>query len=73
LATARPGNSRQKIKGGSGLRKRFSGEKYIPYLFILPFMFSFFLFFFFPALYSLILSFFQYKGYGNMQFVGINN
>jgi ABC-type sugar transport system permease subunit len=36
-------------------------------------MFSFFLFFFFPALYSLVLSFFQYKGYGNMQFVGINN
>jgi ABC-type sugar transport system permease subunit len=62
-----------KRKGGAGLKKRFSSEKFVPYLFILPFMFSFFLFFFFPALYSLILSFFQYKGYGSMQFVGVNN
>lgn len=42
-------------------------------MFILPFMLSFCIFFFFPALYSLVLSFFQYKGYGTMRFVGFEN
>jgi ABC-type sugar transport system permease subunit len=36
-------------------------------------MVSFLIFFFLPAVYSLVLSFFQYKGYGNMRFVGPNN
>lgn len=48
-------------------------SKWLPYLFILPFMISFFLFFLYPATYSLILSFFQYRGYGAMKFVGWNN
>lgn len=48
-------------------------RKVLPYLFILPFMLSFVLFFAIPALYSLVLSFLSYKGYGQAKFIGINN
>lgn len=48
-------------------------KKYMPYLFIMPFMISFLLFFAIPALYSLALSFLNYKGYGQAKFVGISN
>ncbi len=48
-------------------------RKIIPYLFILPFMISFLLFFAVPALYSLALSFLNYKGYGEAKFVGLDN
>ena len=36
----------------------------VPYLFLLPFMVIYLLFFLWPALYSLGLSFFKYSGYG---------
>ncbi len=45
----------------------------IPYLFILPFLISYILFFMYPAIYSLGLSFFRYKGYGKASFVGLGN
>ncbi len=45
----------------------------VPYLFIAPFLISFAVFFVFPAGYSLVLSFFKYKGYGKATFVGLNN
>lgn len=48
-------------------------DKAAPYLFILPFLVSFLLFFLFPALYSFVLSFFRYKGYGNAKFIGLSN
>ena len=48
-------------------------EKMVPYLFIAPFLISFALFFVFPAGYSLVLSFFKYRGYGKATFVGLNN
>lgn len=48
-------------------------EKIVPYLFIAPFLISFAVFFVFPAGYSLVLSFFKYKGYGKATFVGLNN
>jgi ABC-type sugar transport system permease subunit len=48
-------------------------DKLVPYLFILPFIFSFFIFFVFPSIYSFILSFFRYKGYGSADFVGLDN
>ena len=47
-------------------------EKMVPYLFIAPFLISFALFFVFPAGYSLVLSFFKYRGYGKATFVGLN-
>lgn len=48
-------------------------EKMVPYLFIAPFLISFAVFFVFPAGYSLVLSFFKYKGYGKATFVWLNN
>lgn len=48
-------------------------DKLVPYLFILPFIISFFVFFAFPSIYSLVLSFFSYKGYGKANFAGFDN
>ncbi len=48
-------------------------EKAVPYIFILPFTLSFLAFFLFPAVYSFVLSFFQYKGYGTATFIGLDN
>lgn len=45
----------------------------VPYLFIAPFIISFLAFFAFPAGYSLVLSFFRYRGYGKAVFVGFSN
>lgn len=53
--------------------RSLKSERITPYLFIAPFIISFLLFFAFPALYSLVLSFFKYKGYGTAKFVGFNN
>lgn len=47
--------------------------KMVPYLFILPFLISYVLFFLYPASYSFVLSFFSYKGYGKARFAGLNN
>lgn len=48
-------------------------RKFIPYLFIFPFMILYFVFFFYPAIYSFTLSFFSFKGYGSARFIGFNN
>lgn len=44
-----------------------------PYVFWLPFIVVYLATFLFPALYSLVLSFYKYKGYGTAKFVGFNN
>ncbi len=62
------GNASQKNSKNSNVKK-----KLIPYLFILPFIISFVLFFAIPAIYSLRLSFLNYKGYGQAKFVGLGN
>lgn len=48
-------------------------SKLTPYLFILPFLLFYVVFFFYPAIYSLILSFFSYKGYESARFIGLQN
>jgi ABC-type sugar transport system permease subunit len=58
------------VKNHSKLNIR---EFLVPYFFIAPFLISFIIFFLVPAMYSLVLSFFQFKGYGAMRFLGINN
>lgn len=55
------------------IKSKLRIEKLIPYLFILPFILSFFIFFLFPAVYSFILSFYRYRGYGNATFIGFQN
>lgn len=56
-------------------RKRWSKrlDALVPYVYISPFLLSFLVFFAFPSLYSFILSFYSYKGYGNASFVGLTN
>jgi len=51
-----------------GLRDRL-----VPYLFILPFVLSFLVLFAGPAIYSLVLSFYRYRGYGEAHFIGLSN
>lgn len=57
------------LPGHSGLKL----DKLVPYLFLMPFMISFVLFFMFPAVYSFVLSFFRYKGYGDIKYIGFDN
>ncbi|MCS7461454.1 sugar ABC transporter permease [Paenibacillus doosanensis] len=58
------------------VRRRVSSkwrDRTVPYIFITPFILSFFVFFLFPAVYALVLSFYKYKGYGTASFVGVDN
>lgn len=58
----------------SAHRRRASvGERLTPYLFIAPFLVSFLVLFLGPAIYSLILSFYRYRGYGAVSWVGTAN
>lgn len=52
--------------------KKFK-KKCVPYLFLSPFMLIYLLFFMWPAMYSLGLSFFKYGGYGRARWVGLQN
>lgn len=54
-------------------KKRWRSDKLVPYLFISPFIISFIILFLGPAIYSLVVSFFRYAGYGSMTWVGLNN
>jgi ABC-type sugar transport system permease subunit len=54
-------------------RRRHWGDTLAPYLFILPFIVAFVVLFLGPALYSLGLSFYRYKGYGAAHFLGWSN
>lgn len=54
-------------------KSRLSMVKVWPYLFCLPFLLAFLLFNFFPTLYSLGLSFFDWNGVSEKVFVGLQN
>lgn len=49
------------------------GDTLAPYLFIAPFVIAWLTLFLGPALYSLVLSFYRFKGYGTATFVGWSN
>jgi ABC-type sugar transport system permease subunit len=53
--------------------RRALAERVAPYAFVAPFVVSFLVFFLGPALYSLILSFYRYRGYGAATWVGDAN
>jgi ABC-type sugar transport system permease subunit len=54
-------------------RNRRWVDRLAPYLFIAPFMLAFVLIFLGPALYSLVLSFARYRGYGEPNWIGLTN
>ncbi|MFD1675734.1 carbohydrate ABC transporter permease [Alicyclobacillus fodiniaquatilis] len=49
------------------------GGKVVPYLFIAPFIISFIVFFLYPGINSLVLSLYNYPGYGHAVWVGLHN
>ena len=53
--------------------RTFKKHGYVPYLYILPFLISFVIFFIVPTVYSLALSFAKYPGYGAIKWVGWKN
>lgn len=55
------------------MKRKIRVSKLAPYFFIMPFLISFVVFFAIPSMYSLVLSLFKYKGYGDMKFVGLDN
>jgi len=57
----------------SSSQRRSWMEILTPYLFILPFIIFFLIFFLGPALYSFLLSFYRYRGYGDARFVEFDN
>lgn len=50
-----------------------TAKKITPWLFMAPFLIAFLAFFLFPMIYSFVLSFLNYKGYGAAKFVGFAN
>jgi ABC-type sugar transport system permease subunit len=65
--------SAQRAISAAGKRKIRWGDVLAPYLFISPFILAWLTLFIGPAIYSLVLSFFRYKGYGTATYIGIQN
>ena len=59
----------KKVKFGKNGKK----AQIAPWLFLLPFILVYVGTFLYPAFFSLYLSFFKYKGYGEAKFIGISN
>lgn len=59
----------KKVKSGKNGKKAQTA----PWLFLLPFILVYVGTFLYPAFFSLYLSFFKYKGYGEAKFVGVSN
>ena len=56
-----------------GKRKLPNAQAVAPYFFILPFLLTFFLFFFYPLISAIIMSFQQIMGFGDVSFIGFRN
>lgn len=65
--------STPKLRKGLALPSWSLREQLAPYLFIAPYIAAFILLLTGPALYSLVLSFFDYRGYGSASWVGLEN
>jgi arabinosaccharide transport system permease protein len=50
-----------------------NSEKVVPYIFVLPFIITFLLFFFYPIISAIIMSFQDIAGFGDVTFVGLKN
>ena len=53
--------------------KRLRMDRIWPYLFVLPYLLCYFLFNFYPTLYSFYISFFDWNGISDKVFVGLQN
>ncbi|WP_253205346.1 carbohydrate ABC transporter permease [Clostridium estertheticum] len=55
------------------VNKFLYSSKYAPYVFVLPFILSFFIFFFYPIISTCIMSFQDVVGVGQNKFIGLKN
>lgn len=63
-----------KTSGTASLRSRkFDMYRLWPYIFVLPYLVCYFLFNFYPTLYSFYISFFDWNGISPKEFVGVQN
>jgi len=58
---------------GAGLKKIFYSEKLAPYVFVSPFILSFFIFFLYPTISTITMSFQKVMGLNNATFIGLDN
>lgn len=61
------------VRRGGGMKKKRSKQQKWPYLFVAPYLISYFAFGLLPILFSLILSFTDWDGINKMEFVGLKN
>ena len=56
-----------------GFRKILYSKKAAPYLFCLPFIISFLIFFLYPTINTVLMSFQKIEGFNNVKWIGLNN
>jgi arabinosaccharide transport system permease protein len=61
------------LKGSLGVKKFLYSQTVAPYIFILPFILSFLIFFLYPTINTIIMSFHEVLGMGNQRFIGVSN
>jgi len=55
------------------IKNIFYSRKLAPYIFVFPFVISFFVFFLYPTISTFIMSFQKIEGFNNVTFIGLNN
>ncbi len=55
------------------LRKILNSQSFVPYVFVLPFIISFLLFYLYPILSAITMSFQDVQGFGDVRFIGTKN
>ncbi len=65
-----PKNTKKKT---FSLRSSYNSQRIVPYFFVLPFIISFLVFFLYPIISSVIMSFQSIQGFNDVTFIGIKN
>lgn len=55
------------------LRRIFNSQSFVPYVFVLPFVITFLLFYLYPILSAVTMSFQDVQGFGEVRFIGLKN
>lgn len=66
-------HNKSAMKKGLSLRSLYNSRRTVPYLFVLPFIISFLLFFLYPILSAITMSFQDIQGFGDVEFIGLKN
>lgn len=70
------GSKRGKVilpKGSLKIKSFLYSQTVAPYIFVLPFLLSFLIFFLYPTINTIYMSFHEVYGMGNMRFIGLSN